>query len=46
MLLNVVNNKTDLDAILVSLDAKKAFDSVEHSYIAKCLEKFGFSTNL
>ena len=31
----------DIDAVLVSLDARKAFDSVEHSYIEKCLEKFG-----
>ena len=42
--INVVNNETDLDAVLVSLDAKKAFDSVEHSYIETCLGKFGFST--
>ena len=31
----------NLDGLIVSLDAKKAFDSVEHSYIEKCLEKFG-----
>ena len=30
-----------IDGLLVSLDAKKAFDSVEHSYIEKCLAKFG-----
>ena len=30
-----------IDGLLVSLDAKKAFDSVEHSYIEKCLTRFG-----
>ena len=39
-----MNNEADVDALLVSLDAKKAFDSVEHSYIKTCLRKFGFST--
>jgi hypothetical protein len=33
------------DAILVSLDAKKAFDSVSHKYIRKALEKYGFGAN-
>ena len=31
-----------IDGLLVSLDAKKAFDSVEHSFIENCLRKFGF----
>ena len=31
----------NIDALLVSLDAKKAFDSVEHSYIERCLDSFG-----
>ena len=35
------NVEKNLDGLLISLDAKKAFDSVEHSYIEKCLEKFG-----
>ena len=27
--------------LMISLDAKKAFDSVEHSYIERCLKEFG-----
>ena len=34
----------NIDGLLVSLDAKKAFDSVEHSYIEKCLRKFGLAS--
>ena len=34
-------DQESIDGLVVSLDAKKAFDSVEHSYIEKCLEKFG-----
>ena len=30
------------DAVLISLDAKKAFDSVNHQYIEKTLEKYGY----
>ena len=36
-------NKNDIDAILMSLDAKKAFDSVDHRYMAATLKKYGFS---
>ena len=36
---NVQEERTH--GLLVSLDAKKAFDSVSHSYIEKCLRKFG-----
>ena len=35
----------DIDAILVSLDARKAFDSVSHSYIRETLIKYGFGQN-
>ena len=35
------NNETDINGMIVSLDAKKAFDSVEHSYIEKTLKRFG-----
>ncbi len=31
------------EAILVSLDAKKAFDSVNHKYMFKTLKAYGFS---
>ena len=31
----------DVEGCIVSLDAKKAFDSVDHRYIARCLKAFG-----
>ena len=37
---NCVEEK--VDAVLVSLDAKKAFDSVDHGYIERTLRKYGF----
>ena len=42
-MLSVVNMGTeeDLKGLIVALDAKKAFDSVSHEYIVKCLNKFG-----
>lgn len=33
----------NIDALLVSLDAKKAFDSVSHKYMHKVLAAYGFS---
>jgi hypothetical protein len=36
--------KHKIEGYLVSLDAKKAFDSVDHIYIDKVLTKFGFCT--
>ncbi len=33
----------DIDALLISLDAKKAFDSVSHKYMHKVLSAYGFS---
>jgi len=32
----------NINSVLISLDAKKAFDSVDHSYIKKTLEAYGF----
>ena len=35
-------NKNNLNAVLISLDAKKAFDSVDHQYIEETLLAYGF----
>ncbi len=35
-------NKNNIDAMLISLDAKKAFDSVDHKYIEETLIAYGF----
>ena len=35
-------SKKDIESALISLDAKKAFDSVNHEYIKKTLEAYGF----
>jgi hypothetical protein len=37
--------KNSINAILTSLDAQKAFDSVDHNYIDCVLEKYGFGEN-
>ena len=39
--INLANIEDNLEGVIVSLDAKKAFDSVDHNYIEKCLIKFG-----
>ena len=39
--INVTNIEATAKGLLVALDAKKAFDSVEHEYIEQCLIKFG-----
>ena len=36
-----ISSASDIDAVLVALDAKKAFDSVSHDYIRRCLENVG-----
>ena len=33
--IKIINNEDDLSAAIISLDAKKAFDSIEHSFIEK-----------
>ena len=35
----------NIEAVLISLDAKKAFDSVDHRYIETTLEQYGFGQN-
>jgi retron-type reverse transcriptase len=38
-------NRKNIKAAIISLDAKKAFDSVDHKYIDKVLDKYGFGNN-
>ena len=38
---NLGNLEENIEGLIVALDAKKAFDSVSHDYIARCLKKFG-----
>ena len=35
----------DVDGLLISLDAKKAFDSVSHKYLHEVLKRYGFSND-
>jgi hypothetical protein len=35
-------NNNKVDSVLISLDAKKAFDSVDHTYIENTLRAYGF----
>ena len=35
----------NINAVLVSFDLRKAFDSVSHSYIRKTIVKYGFRQN-
>ncbi len=35
--------ENNVDAVLMSMDAKKAFDSVDHKYMFKTLKAYGFS---
>ena len=41
MVAKISNLEEEMDNLIVSLDAKKAFDSVSHNYIELCLKKFG-----
>ena len=42
--IKIVNQEENINAAIISLDAKKAFDSVEHSFIEKCLGKYGLNS--
>ena len=42
--INITNLEERCKGLLVSLDAKKAFDSVEHSYIERCLKELGLQS--
>lgn len=37
--------KKNTDSSLISLDAKKAFDLVDHIYIEETLRRYGFAQN-
>lgn len=37
--------KRSIDLAIISLDARKAFDSIDHNYMYACLRKYGFSDN-
>ena len=39
----LANQDDTVDGLIVSLDAKKAFDSVDHRYIRDCLKAFGLA---
>ena len=36
-----ISRLEEIEGLIVALDAKKAFDSVSHDYIEKCLKEFG-----
>ena len=39
--IEITNLERDAKGVLLALDAKKAFDSVDHKYIESCLQHFG-----
>ena len=41
MTIDLANVDVNVNGVVVSLDAKKAFDSVDHRYIERCLKAFG-----
>ena len=43
--LKTICKNKNIDSLLISLDAKKAFDSVDHNYIKETLYAYGFGEN-
>ena len=41
MTIDLANIDVTVDGVVISLDAKKAFDSVDHRFIKRCLKAFG-----
>ena len=41
MTIDLANVDPNVNGVVVSLDAKKAFDSVDHGFIRRCLTAFG-----
>ena len=40
-----ITNSLDIEGILLTADIEKAFDSINHSFLMRALEKFGFGNN-
>ena len=40
-----INNSSDIEEILMTVDIEKAFDSINHSFLMCVLEKFGFGND-
>ena len=44
MTIDLADVDANVDGVVVSLDARKAFDSVDHGYIRRCLKAFGLES--
>ena len=40
-----ITNSLDIEGILMTADIEKAFHSINHSFLMRALEKFGFGNN-
>uniref|UniRef100_A0A4X2JUL2 RNA-directed DNA polymerase n=1 Tax=Vombatus ursinus TaxID=29139 RepID=A0A4X2JUL2_VOMUR len=38
-----INNKTNRNHVIISIDAEKAFDKIQHSFLLKTLESIGIN---
>ncbi len=43
-LLNIIYNKKNIKTCIISLDAQRAFDQLEWTYMIAVLKKFGFGS--